>query len=61
MIKQILGAEIVRYQDSGQVIAYVLWKDDRDQRGTTSGDPEGGHMRALLARAERERVRVYER
>ncbi len=57
-IKEITKAYIRTYTDSGQVKAYVEWKDDKGKAGTTEGDPENGHMKALLDRAKREKVKV---
>lgn len=47
-------AYVRRYPDTGQRTAHVEWSDG----SWTSGDPDNTHMRALLARAEREGVRV---
>lgn len=58
MIKAILSARIPHYTDNGQTIAYIEWRDDNGDTGTTSGDPNNAHMQALLARAEREGVKV---
>lgn len=58
MITSILSADITRYADNGQTIAYIQWRDARGQIGTTSGHPKNAHMQALLARAEREGVTV---
>lgn len=56
MIKTIIDAHVVQYRDNGQVIAYVVWRDDKGKSGQTSGDPNNGHMRALMVRATREGV-----
>jgi len=58
MITKITAAIIARYADSGQTIARVVWRDAKGHTGTTEGAPEGAHMQALIARAEREGVTV---
>jgi hypothetical protein len=57
-IAKITRAYIRTYSDSGQTTGYVEWIDHRGRSGTTSGDPDGGHMLALFDRAEREGVPV---
>jgi len=57
-IAKIIMARVTRYQDNGQTIAYVGWRDLRGKEGTTLGDPNNQHMRALLARARNEGIRV---
>lgn len=59
-IKQITKAYIRTYSDSGQVQAGVEWVDHRGKKGTTQGDPENMHMKALLIRAKREGIKVEE-
>lgn len=54
----ITAAQVTRYTDSGQKIAHVSWVDSKGKTGTTSGCPRGLHMMALLARAEREGLKV---
>lgn len=58
MIMNILRAQITKYSDNGQTIAYVTWRDSRGKTGTTSGSPKNLHMQALLTRAEREGVAI---
>lgn len=55
-IATITGARVTHYQDNKQTIAYIDWRDEQDKTGTTSGDPNNEHMKALLARAEREGI-----
>jgi hypothetical protein len=47
-------AYIRRYPDNGQRLAHIEWFDG----SWTTGDPENGHMAALIARAHREGVTV---
>lgn len=56
MIARITKAYTRHYTDSGQVTAYVEWRDTRGQCGRTEGKPHHPHMAALLARAEREGI-----
>ena len=42
------------YRDNGQIKAYVEWADG----SRTEGEPEGAHMQALFARAEREGLEI---
>jgi hypothetical protein len=58
MITKITKAYIRKYTDNGQIKAYVEWTDNRNEHGRTEGDPNSTHMKALLARAEREGVKV---
>lgn len=58
MIKSVTKAYVRTYTDTGQVTAYVEWVDHRGRSGRTEGEPDGTHMQALLARAEREGVKV---
>lgn len=57
-IKEITKAYIRTYEDNGQVTAYVEWIDDKGKPGRTEGKPDGAHMKALLDRAKREKVKV---
>jgi hypothetical protein len=57
-IARIRAARITHYRDSGQHKAHIDWVDGKGRSGTTSGDPTGAHMQALLQRAEREGVTV---
>lgn len=57
-IAQIKKAYIRTYPDSGQVTAYVEFIDSNGQSGRTEGEPNGAHMKALLARARREGIKV---
>jgi len=65
----ITRAYIRHYGDNGQTTAYVDWFDGKGKPGRTEGPalwlkegldhrhaPDGEHMRALFARAEREGV-----
>lgn len=54
--RQIVGFQIRRYSDSGQVTAYCLWSDG----SRTEGSPENPHILALKARAEREGLEVLQ-
>ncbi len=47
-----------KYRDTGQVVATAFWMDEKGVYGSTSGDPDGTHMLALKARAEREGAMV---
>ena len=58
MIAQITKAYIRTYSDSGQVTAYVEWIDRDGKAGRTEGSQYGWHMKALMARARREGLRV---
>lgn len=42
--------------DPDRAWATVTWEDERGRQGTTSGNPDNGHMEALLKRAQREGV-----
>lgn len=57
-IKEITKAYIRTYTDNGQTKAYVEWVDNKGKKGTTEGDPESTHMKALLDRAKREKVKI---
>lgn len=57
-IARIISARVTKYEDNGETIAYVYWADTSGRTGETLGDPESTHMRALLARAKREGIRV---
>ena len=57
-IKEITKAYIRTYTDSGQETAYVEWVDDKGKKGRTEGSPDSTHMKALLDRAKREKVKV---
>ncbi len=50
----ITAVRITRYADNGQTVAHVSWSNG----SRTSGAPDGLHMQALLARAERSGVSV---
>lgn len=56
MIATVTDAYVIHYMDSGQVTAYVEWRDAAGHKGRTEGpaEPLGAHMAALLTRAERE-------
>jgi hypothetical protein len=58
VITEITKAYVRTYSDTGQVIAYVEWVDDKGEAGRTEGRESNGHMIALLLRAEREGVTV---
>lgn len=57
-IKEITKAYIRTYSDSGDEKAYVEWVDDKGKKGRTEGKPDNAHMKALLDRAKREKVKV---
>jgi hypothetical protein len=57
-IKEITKAYIRTYTDNGQTKAYIEWVDDKGKKGTTEGDPENSHMKALLDRAKREKIKI---
>ena len=57
-IAEITKAVVRTYSDSGQEKAIISWKDTKGKPGTTEGDPDSTHMKALLARAKREGVKV---
>lgn len=57
-IEKITKARVTSYKDNGQTIAYIDWRDIKGKTGTTSGDPNNAHMKALLDRAKREGVKV---
>ncbi len=57
-IKQITKAYIRTYSDSGDEKAYIEWIDDKGKPGRTEGKADGAHMKALLDRAKREKVKV---
>jgi len=50
MTDRITFACLRTYSDTGQTVAVVEWMSGSQ----TSGDPDGTHMKALMARAERE-------
>lgn len=54
----ITKAYIRRYRDNGQTKAYVEWINARGVSARTEGSPKNTHMRALMARAEREGIIV---
>ena len=58
-ITRITAAAVYRYDDSGQIMARVDWRDKRGRHGTTAGKPDNEHMAALLARAAREGVEIF--
>jgi hypothetical protein len=58
MIKAIIKVEIVKYVDNGQRKAYVSWVDHKNKTGTTEGSPSSLHMRELIKRARREKVKI---
>lgn len=60
-IHHIIGAGITHYRDSGQRIAWITFLDAKGKTGTTSGDPDNTHMKALLDRARREGITVRTR
>jgi hypothetical protein len=47
--KTIRAAYVRTYSDNGQVVAIIDWDDE----SRTEGPADGTHMKALLARAER--------
>jgi hypothetical protein len=57
-IEKVTKAEIIKYSDSGQRTAYVYWVDSKGEKGRTEGSPGNLHMKALVARARREKVKV---
>jgi hypothetical protein len=57
-IVKVTKAEIIKYSDSGQRTAYVYWVDSRGATGRTEGPPKNLHMKSLVARARREKVKV---
>lgn len=57
-IKEITKVTIREYSDSGQVKAHVEWVDQKGKKGVTEGDPENAHMKALIDRAKREKVKI---
>lgn len=50
-IQTIVSAKVETYQDNGQTIATVYWRDTNGQYGATTGSPTNAHMAALLKRA----------
>jgi hypothetical protein len=58
IISKITRAYVRTYSDSGQTVAYVEWVDNKGETGRTEGKPDNAHMQALLAKAEREGLRV---
>jgi hypothetical protein len=52
--QQIKRAYVRHYSDNGQVTAYIEWADG----SRTEGEPENGHMLALMARAQREGLNI---
>lgn len=56
MIDRITKIFTRRYSDSGQVTTYVEWTDTRGTSGRTEGSAFKDHMRALIARGERQGV-----
>lgn len=50
----IIAVRVTYYADNGQTLAHVSWRDG----SRTSGAPDGLHMRALVARANREGINV---
>jgi hypothetical protein len=57
-IDHITKAYIRTYEDNDTTKAYVEWVDEKGKPGRTEGDPEGAHMKALLDRAKREKIKV---
>lgn len=57
-IRRIRAAAIRHWSDTGQIVAYIDWTDERGQYGCTSGRPDSAHIQALIARAVREGVVV---
>lgn len=57
-IDHITKAVIRTYEDNDTTVAYVEWVDDKGKSGRTEGNPENAHMKALLDRAKREKVKV---
>jgi hypothetical protein len=53
-VRSIRAAGVRTFSDTGQTQAYVEWSDG----SRTAGDPDNTHMKALLARAKREGVKV---
>lgn len=58
MIRTITKAYVRLYTDNGQVTAYVEWVDGKGRTGRTEGKPANPHMKALLAHAKRDGLRV---
>lgn len=58
MIAKITAAIVGRHADTKQIFARVVWQDTTGAVGTTEGEPLNLHMQELLARAEREGVRI---
>lgn len=50
----ITAVRITKYADNGQTLASVTWSDGAD----TTGAPDGLHMKALIAAAKRNGVKV---
>jgi hypothetical protein len=53
-IAKVTRFETCHYWDNDQTIAYCDWVDTSGKTGTITGNPDSAHMKALLARAERE-------
>lgn len=54
MPNTIISVRITQYRDNGQTSAWIGWSDG----SSTHGKPDGAHMEALLARAQREGVQI---
>lgn len=57
-IEVIIAACSGVYRDTGQKHAMVRWIDSREKIGSTSGNPDSTHMKALLSRAKREHIKI---
>lgn len=58
MIKQITKTYTRLYRDSEELVAYIEWIGHNGKTGRTGGDKNNPHMQALLARADREDVKL---
>ena len=60
MIRKITDLYIRAYSDTGQVLAYCEWIDDRGDKGRTEGEvpAKSQHMQALMFRAIDEGVEI---
>lgn len=52
--REIVGALVRTYRDSGQTKAYIEWNDG----SRTEGEPGNPHMESLFSRAKRENIRI---
>jgi hypothetical protein len=58
MITKITRIYTRTYTDSGQVTTYIEWVDNAGERGRTEGHDTNPHMQALIARGQREGVKL---